>query len=368
MSADHLEAHRFLSAPPWAGATRSKVDTFAGHDLSDLRGLLPAHVNVRKAARGFSPLTLSSVEQWTLRDALSRAHRCQPDQIIIRARPSDLWRSICRAHLDSGDRVALASPQPEYVTHEVLVSNARYVDTGRDQHFQLHREGIERLLEDGALRLLYLGRPSRPTGQVEDLEWARRGLEAGCVVVVDESDLHYADPMGGFPGPVGARSKSALTLLDDAQCDTTRLIIMRQICGLDGVQLSYAIGQAEALQRLWAIEPSERLPAALVGAGWLALDHIDYAREQVKARLACRDALRDALSALAPCRVVSGDGLITWVSVEGWDGADVAATLLAHGVRVQHNRHHTWREHVALAPPMTEDLVEVVTAFAALVS
>ena len=107
-------------------------------------------------------------------------------------------------------------------------------------------------------------------------------------MVVDETQLHY-DPMGL------TRSLQRTFILPEAagrsDCDTSHLIIMRQIVGLDGAQLSYAIGEQQCIEMLWTVEPTDRLPAALVGAGWLAIDQISHARKMIQARLACRDEL-----------------------------------------------------------------------------
>ena len=141
---------------------------------------------------------------------------------------------------------------------------------------------------------------------------------------------------------------------------------MRQVVGLDGAQLSYAVGEPQCIEKLWIVEPSDRLPAALVGSGWLALDQLSHARQTIRERLSCRDTLRQSLMTQSDFQVMTGQGLTTWLRIGEHYSVDVAAALLANGVRVASCAHHTWRDHIAFVPPQTEGIEQVIKAFRSL--
>ena len=269
-------------------------------DLSDLSGKIPASDVVRRAAKNVSPLSLSRPAAWMIREALAKAHGFAEEQIVPRTSLTGMMNTIMGALVGPEDRVALAGPcRPEF-THHVLRAGARYVDVGRDHEWGLQLEAFERLMTDGGPRAVILGRPNVPTGTVAPLEVVKRGLQAGVIVIVDETALAYVSPSDGLPRSLNPKSNTALALFSDSDVPTDGLLVLRSVPGLGMAELIYTVASPETAAHLWRVDPIAQLPAPVAAGAWIALDHTSYARRLIVERCTLRSNLRTAIQALGP--------------------------------------------------------------------
>lgn len=87
--------------------------------------------------------------------------------------------------LGPGDRVVLAEPVDPVVTAAILQTGARYVDCGRDSGWRIDRGGLDLLLADPRVRLVFLGAPNWPTATTPDDAVVASVRAAGKPVLVD---------------------------------------------------------------------------------------------------------------------------------------------------------------------------------------
>ena len=298
-----------------------------------------------------------------LRDAIAKAHGLESGQIFPRPSMDHLLAPIIRAYVGPEDHVALAQPcRPEFV-RQVLSQGARYVDIGRDHERQLQHDALERLLADGALRALILGRPDVPAGTLSPLIALHQALHAGLLVVVDETQLAYALPNDGLPRATGPRSESALRLFTDDEVPTKGLIVLRSIPGLGPGEMLYAVAETETLKPVWSVDPEALIAAPLAAAAWLALDHSAQARRVIVARATRRAELRTQLAALSGFEVMPSGAASLMVRRPATLGEALATTLMGEGLRVATSAHPSWRDSVAISIPLDDSLDEVVNAF-----
>ena len=353
-------SQRFLQTPQWAGDQRPERRALPGLDLSDLSGLVPAADVVRRAARNVSPLSMTRPSAWMLRDAIAKAQGFQVGQIFPRATMDQLLAPIIRAFVGPGDHVGLVSPCRSEFTRQVLSQGARYVDVGRGSDWEMQHDAFERLLADGALRAAILGRPDVPTGTLAPLIAIRQALHAGLLVVVDETDLVYADPVAGLPRVMRPRADSALSLFSDDDLPTAGLIVLRSIPGVGPAQMLYAVGEVQTLSHVWSVDSIASLFAPIAAAAWLALDHTAEARRTVVERCTVRSELRTAVHALPGFQAFAAGAACVMVRYPGATGATLRDHLASSGLIVAHSEHPSWRDAVALGLPLADSLERVV--------
>ena len=298
-----------------------------------------------------------------LRQAIAKAHGFTVSQIFPRASLSQLMTTVAAAFWGPDDHIALGEPCRPAFTRSVLRVGARYVDIGHDQQWTLQRGALERLLTDGQLRALVLGRPAMPTGTVASLELVTRALASGVLVVVDETDLAYSDPGAGLPRAVSPNSDTALTLVQDSGVDTRGLIVLRRVPGLGTAELVYAVADPETIARLWRLDPDGSIPAPVAAGAWIALDHTAHARRIITEQCAVRSALAAAIADISGYSVASSSGPAVCVGRPGVSGEALRVALGAGGLVVAHSPHHAWRDHVAFGLPTDTVIARVVSAF-----
>lgn len=169
--------------------------------------------------------------------------RFKEEDVFIGAGSMGCLERINKALLRDGSFVLGYSPQfAEYVT-EVRVSGGIYegVPLLEEEDFKFNAERFLSRLSD-KYTAVYIDNPNNPTGQVISLEVikeiARRALEIGVVVLIDEA---YGDYMG--------EENSAINL------DYPNVIVIRSFSkgfGLAGLRVGYAVVKGEELNELYA--------------------------------------------------------------------------------------------------------------------
>jgi histidinol-phosphate aminotransferase len=302
-----------------------------------------------------------------LRDAIAKAQGLVVGQIFPRATMDQLLAPIMRAFVGPGDHVAIVSPcRPEFI-RQTLSQGARYVDIGRGSDWEMQHDAFERVLGDGTLRAAILGRPDIPTGTLTPLSAVQQALYAGLLVVVDETDLAYSDPVAGLPRVMRPRADSALLLFQEDDLPTDGLIVLRSIPGVGPGQMLYAVGEPQTLARVWSVDAVASLFAPLAAAAWLALDHTAEARRTIVERCTTRSELRTAIHGLRGFEAFASGAPCVVVRHPGAEGAVLRDSLASAGLIVAHSAHPSWRDAVALSLPLPDSLDRVVAVFDTLV-
>mgnify|MGYP003917427951 CR=1 FL=1 len=298
-----------------------------------------------------------------LRDAIAKAHECDVGQIFPRPSMDALLAPLLRAFVGAEDHVALAAPCHPAFPRQVLAQGARYVDVGRDRHWNLQHDALERLLDDGALRALICGRPDLPSGTMTPLSALRQALHRGLLVIVDETQLAYSDALAGLARPLNPRSRSALRLFSEEDVPTHALFVLRRIVGLAPGDMLYVYGEVESVAALWAIDPLASISAPLAAAAWLVLDHSAQVRREVIGRTTTRSELKRALSDLDGFEVANSEAASLMVRHLGTEGKRLSELLEVRGLKVASSAHPSWRDAIALSIPLAESVERVISIF-----
>ncbi len=258
-----------------------------------------------------------------LRQELARRHGVEPERIVAGHGAAQLLQSALRTLVAEGDEVIM--PWPAYAHLPAMVRLAG----GRPVPVSGGAGDAERLLSavTERTRAVVVCNPNDPTGDwlpVDALAGLAGELPERAWLLVDEA-------LGDFV--VSEPANSSLELLDSCP----RVIIFRTLSkafGLAGLRCGWALGPEDAAEDLAGVAPAGALATpvqvgaleALVECGPLVVRR----RDAVAAE---RERLLRELESL-PYAVTPGEANFLWLRLPGLRGAELAARLERHGIRV----------------------------------
>lgn len=231
----------------------------------------PARV-VRAMVRSISGHHLAAYpEPGTLYEKLAKHHGVGSDQIAVTAGSELAIRYLFEAFLDPGDGVVLLNPTFAMFDVYARLCGARVSRVSFNRRFEVDPDAILRAIGRGT-KLVALANPNNPTGTVLEepamMQVLERATRYRALVLVDEAYYHfYKRTMLGH-----------LPRFD-------HLVVTRtfsKACGLAGVRLGYAIGQARVIRALNKIQPIDHVNVFAVQLGQYVLDHPEVIEDYVK--------------------------------------------------------------------------------------
>ena len=233
----------------------------------------------------------------------------QPNQILVSSGGKQSFYNLCQAMLDAGDEVLI--PAPYWVSYPdmVLLADATpvIVLAGKDQHFKLTAEQLEKNLSDKT-RLLVLNSPSNPTG----VAYSRAELTELAVVLRKHPDILIAtDDMYEHIYWQQEPFCNILMVAPDLYDRTIVLNGVSKAYAMTGWRIGYAAGPADLIKNMKKIQSqSTSNPASISQAAALEALQGDqsYIQTMLKAFKERHDYLVDALNQLPGFSCMPGDG------------------------------------------------------------
>lgn len=211
-----------------------------------------------------------------LRDAISRIHKCAPEQVFVGNGSDEILLLCLRAFVERD--AAIGYFEPSYSLYPVLaaIENVRPLTTPLGPNF----EWVDPPLVGTSL--FFITNPNAPTGML----YPKRKIALFCgsyegVVVVDEAYSDFA-------------RENCLDVARNLQ----NVIVTRSLSksySLAGLRLGYAIGPPELISALSKIKDSYNVDAVAQRVGLAALQDQEYFREVVTKTCATRERVAQAL-------------------------------------------------------------------------
>jgi len=224
-----------------------------------------------------------------LRTAMGLRLGVDADRIVLGAGSDELIGLSVVAFVEPGARCVMPSPSfPRYRTCALLHGAVT-------QECALGPDGapdVDALVAASrGAALVFAATPNNPTGGLLDrprLERFVHGVSPDALLVLDEAYFEFAQLAGGPDG---------LEVLGRRGSPWLLLRTFSKAYGLAGLRVGYAIASdpqiAEALNRARGMFNVSALAQVAALAAW---EDVAYARAQIEATVASREALRDALS------------------------------------------------------------------------
>lgn len=252
-----------------------------------------------------------------LRGEIARAHRVEPDQVLV-CNGSDEGLALCtRAFCEVGGRVGTLSPS--YSLYPVLNAIAE-LETVR---FPLEEDFTWNCPDLVEVDLFFLTRPNAPSGMAQPLDEVRRLAErCSGVVVVDEAYGDFADEtadslLGAYDNVILSRSFS-------------------KSHSLAGIRMGYLVGPAPLIRALYKIKDSYNTDALAQRMALGAFRDREWMRTNAAAIRGTRARVARALAERG-FRVVPSEANFLFARVpEGRDAAGIFQTLRDRKVFVRH--------------------------------
>ena len=268
-----------------------------------------------------------------LGQAMAALYGVPRDALVITRGADDaidmLVRTFCRPAVDA---IAISSPAFAAYAHFARLQGARVIDVPLTPEFDFDPEAfIDRVKDDGALKLAFICTPNNPTGVEVDPGAVLAVADAlpETIIIADEAYLEF----------------SATPSLCAEAASRPNLVVLKTLSkafGIAGARVGCAIGSPDLIAMAARALPPYPLPTPSIEAAMAALSpsRRSVHAERVARIKAERSRVAERLSA-SPIvrRVREGGGNFLFLEVE--DPELLAAKLHALGIRVR------WRPNAA---------------------
>jgi histidinol-phosphate aminotransferase len=232
-----------------------------------------------------------------LRRAIADWHGVDPGQVFAANGSNEVLQTLLLTYAGPGRTVVTFEPTYQLHAHIARITGAAVVEGERRPDFTLDPLEVRRVVQAAEPHVTFLCSPNNPTGLVEPAERVSELLDvAPGLVVVDEAYAQFAD-------------WSALSLVDEAR----PLAVVRTFSktwSMAAARLGYLVAPRWLVAELDKVVLPYHLDAAKQVAGRLALRYVDDMDERVKAVVAERERISEAMAALGVDVVPSGANFV----------------------------------------------------------
>lgn len=256
-----------------------------------------------------------------LRDAIALRHRVTPDNVFVANGSNEVLQTLLLTYAGPGRTVATFEPTYQLHSHIARITGSTVVSGRRNADFSLDESEIRRVVADHRPHVLFLCSPNNPTGVVEQ----RRNVdfainETPGLVIIDEAYAEFAD-------------WSAMELVsEDGNVVVSRTF--SKTWSLAALRLGYVIAPKTVVAQLEAVVLPYHLDAFKQAAGLSALSFVDEMDDRVRAIVAERGRINEALDAMAVQRWESGANFVLFRPTVA-DAEGVWTDLVDKGVLVR---------------------------------
>jgi histidinol-phosphate aminotransferase len=264
-------------------------------------------------------------EGHSLREALSRALRVSPAEILTGAGSTELMRLLAEAYVDKDDEGLVCDACFPVYAHAIRIAGGQPVEVPLDSRMDYD---LERMLAAVTPRtkIVFLASPNNPTGRripSVDLKAFLERLPPRVLCVLDLAYGEYCrEPPGVEPVRLLARHPN--------------LVLLRtfsKVYGLAGLRVGYAVAANEIIQDLNRVRiPFSTSTAAQVAAR-AALEDTGHVEKAVALNESSREVLTRGLDWVG-LRTFPSEANFVLVDV-GRDPEEVFSSLLARGIVVR---------------------------------
>jgi histidinol-phosphate aminotransferase len=232
-----------------------------------------------------------------LREAIARAHRVKPQQVLLGCGSGEVLRYVTEAYVSPRRHLVTAAPTFEQPTRFATRVGAPVREVRVDANLRLDLDGM--LREVPGAGLVFYCNPNNPTGAVHDANATRGFLRAvldrspETTILVDEAYFEYVDvtPWETMI-PLAVRNP--------------RIVVARtfsKVFGLAGMRVGYAVAHEDTIAKLETSRVPNGVNVLAAAAAMASLELGDHVRREVALNKAARDFTVKAFSEMGyPCQ------------------------------------------------------------------
>jgi len=322
----HLEGlDRFEAGKPISEVQRELGLTHVVKLASNENPLGPSPMAVEAAGAALAEVNRYPDPQATaLRAALSAHLRMPVSKIVAGNGSVEIVDLIARAFLGPGDNAVIS--EHGFVRFRQIVAAHNHGVRHVPMREWTHDLAAMGRAIDGRTRLVFVANPNNPTGTWNaraEVEALAAALPPGCLLVLDQAYLEYADDPD-YPDGIDLVRRGAPVIV-------TRTF--SKVYGLGGLRAGYAVADPEVLEALLVIREAFGTSVVAQAGAAAALRDVEHVRRTVALNAVERPRLARALADRGFRALPSIANFVTFDT--GTSGREVFRRLLARGVIVR---------------------------------
>ncbi len=288
-------------------------------------------------------------EQRQLRRALQEYTGAPAHTIIPGSGSDELIEFVMRLFIDPGDRVINCVPTFGMYQFSTDAFGGRVIEVVRDARFGIDIPTVTHAAREGA-KVIFVASPNNPSGNVTSEEQVKLLLDLPIIVVLDEAYCEFS-------------RKTLVPLV--AQHDN--LIVLRTFskwAGLAGLRVGYGVFPERIAALLLRIKPPYNVNAAAQVAALESLNDLEYLQTTVRAIVAERRRLFDALAAFLQLKPLPSEANFILCSVIGHDARGIQQELRRRGILIRYFDTPLLRNYIRVSvgkPEHTDALVAALS-------
>jgi histidinol-phosphate aminotransferase len=219
-------------------------------------------------------------EQRRLREALSDYLDVSCDQIVCGNGSDELIDLLLRMFLGPGENIIIPSPTFGMYAFSAEVAGGEATPVPRDENFEVDVEAVK-LAISPQTKAIFFASPNNPTGNIATEAQIRGLLDAGILVVVDETYYEFC-------------GHTVLSLLQEHP----NLVVLRTFskwAGLAGLRIGLGVMHPEIAQTVMSMKPPYNVNLAAEVALLASLEDRATLLERVQAIVKERDRMMGLL-------------------------------------------------------------------------
>lgn len=253
-----------------------------------------------------------------LREALAEYLGRSKDEITVTAGCDEALDVLVKVFIDPNTKVLVSAPT--YAMYRVVVEamGGKIINILRKPDFS---DDVEKILKtvDDKTKLIFLCNPNNPTANPTSEKTVLQLLEeTDCAIVVDESYVEFY-------------GKSFVNLVDKYE----NLIILRTFSkafSLAGIRVGYIVANKKTINLLNLMRPPNSLTVISLVLAKIALENLDWVKENVKKIVDEREKLAKVLSKIDGVYVYPSTTNFLLVKFVKEDANRIHQELLRNGI------------------------------------
>jgi histidinol-phosphate aminotransferase len=221
--------------------------------------------------------------QTQLRKMLQGYTGVAAESIVAGSGSGDLIDLILRLFVEPGDEVIACPPTFDMYRFSTEMGYGNLVEVPRDENFAVNLKAVKAAINQKT-KIILIANPNNPTGTITPRQDILELVDTGLPVLVDEAYYEFS-------------GKTVAPLVSQYQ----NLMVLRTLskwAGLAGLRVGYGLFPPKIADYLLKIKLPYNINMAALIAVEESLKDIDYLMDKVKAIIAERDRLFDALNKL----------------------------------------------------------------------
>ncbi len=139
---------------------------------------------------------------YSLKQAIADAFNLAPDHLMVGNGSDELIHYLCQCFLD-GPETQMMMGNPSFVRYESggQLADSQVIKVPLDSEWRHDVEAMAAAMTPQT-RLVFIANPNNPTGTMitkSEVDWLLEKLPAGCVLVLDEAYVEFAEGVEKFP-------------------------------------------------------------------------------------------------------------------------------------------------------------------------